>query len=94
MQSILILLIESDLVYLVFQVSDFYALLMRACKILGFSPFRQTAYLAILMVYNPVKLEEYFFIAVYLSLCVSVGQTDYVNHPIFIYYCRRCIRVW
>jgi hypothetical protein len=28
------------------------------------------------MVYSPVKLEEDVFSAVYLSLCVSVGQTE------------------
>ena len=75
-ETILVLLVESDVIYLVIQVGDFYVLLI--CGISSrFSLYRQIAYLVSYAVYKTAERElEYVFRAVYLSLCVSVGQTE------------------
>ena len=75
-RTILILLVESGLVYLAFQVSDFDILLadMRA-RSSKFSPFfGQTAYLVLNACGSTFDTEIYIFYSVYLSLSVSVRQ--------------------
>ena len=78
MQTILILLVESGLVYLVFQVSHSVScLLLYTCKILNFSPFSQIIYIGLNATPKAGVFDEMAFSVVYTSLTVSVGQTEF-----------------
>ena len=74
-RTILILLIESGLVFLGSQVSYFGIVLVNVLVIsTNFSPFGQTVYLLFRSL--GTKLENYGFGTLYFSLAVSVGQTE------------------
>jgi len=78
-QTILILLIESGLVFLRFQVSDLYILLIYCCaRSSMFSLFWQIVYTALYAVSTTADLDhgQYVVGTIYVSLAVSVWQTE------------------
>jgi len=79
-QTILILLVESGLVYLGFQVSHFYVLLADGAQSLKISPFCQIVYSALNAVPSAHVLEAYTFDSVFVSFSVSVGQSEVLHH--------------
>ena len=68
------LVVESGLVYLGFQVSHFGYVRRRS------SLFRQIVYTALYALSSVPPLEMYAFQAVFFSLSVSLGQTEDFHH--------------
>ena len=73
-QNVLILLVESGLVYLGIQVSHFVSCLLICAR--KFSPFRQIVFLVLAAQGISLNFNALVFEAVYFSFSVSAGKTE------------------